>query len=79
MTPASSITENIAEKGGEKLVEGAGLILSEKDRIQQLLQEHHATKKNRELQELLLQPIPKLTQAFQPKFTTKKKSCGVNF
>jgi tetratricopeptide (TPR) repeat protein len=37
---------------------------SAKERMQQLLQQHPATKNDRELQSLMLEPIPKLTQAF---------------
>jgi tetratricopeptide (TPR) repeat protein len=37
---------------------------SAKERMQQLLQQHPATKNDRELQSLILEPIPKLTQAF---------------
>ncbi|HEY9670997.1 MAG TPA: tetratricopeptide repeat protein [Waterburya sp.] len=35
-----------------------------KERVQQLLQQHPATKGKKELQELMLEPLPKLTQAF---------------
>ncbi len=35
-----------------------------KERVQELLQEHPATKNDTELQALMLEPIPKLTQAF---------------
>ncbi|MBD2295908.1 tetratricopeptide repeat protein [Anabaena sphaerica FACHB-251] len=35
-----------------------------KEKIQKLLQQHPATKNDIELQELMLEPIPKLTQAF---------------
>ena len=63
LMPASGITAPVAGKAAETAVDAAGLILSEKDRIQQLLQQHRATKKKRELQELMLEPLPKLTQA----------------
>ena len=39
-------------------------IASGKERVQQLLQQHPATKGKKELQELMLEPLPKLTQAF---------------
>ncbi|MBE9181538.1 tetratricopeptide repeat protein [Oculatella sp. LEGE 06141] len=48
----------------EGIVDVASLALSEKDRIEQLLRQHQATKNKRELQELMLDPLPKLTQAF---------------
>lgn len=51
-------------KAAEIVVDGAKLVLSERDRIQQLLQQHQATRESRELQELMLDPLPKLTQAF---------------
>ncbi len=38
--------------------------LSLKDGVQQLLQQHKATRRNVELQEFMLAPLPKLTQAF---------------
>nr|WP_322745327.1 tetratricopeptide repeat protein [Coleofasciculus sp. LEGE 07081] len=51
-------------KASEVSVDAATMILSEKDRIQNLLQQHQATKRKKELQELMLDPLPKLTQAF---------------
>ena len=48
----------------EATVDAARMALSEKDRIVQLIQQHKATKKKRALQELMLEPVPKLTQAF---------------
>ena len=40
----------------------AGLAL--KDSVQQLLQQHKATRRNVELQKLMIEPLPQLTQAF---------------
>jgi hypothetical protein len=54
----------ISGKAGEFAVDMASAVLSEKDRFQQLLQQHRATRQNRELQELMLEPVPKLTGAF---------------
>lgn len=48
----------------EGVVDVASLALSEKDRFEQLLKQHRVTKNKRELQELMLDPLPKLTQAF---------------
>ena len=45
-------------------MDAAGIILSEADRIKQLLQQHRKTKDKRELKELMLEPLPKLTEAF---------------
>jgi hypothetical protein len=73
LTLGSSLTEPIAEKGGEALVDIASIVLSEKDRIVQLLQQHHVTKENQELQELLLNPIPQLTQAWIETLSQRKK------
>ena len=59
--------DQAAEKLGgaaEGVVDVASLSLSGKDRIEQLLKQHRATKNKRELQELMLDPLPKLTQAF---------------
>ncbi len=58
-------------KATELSVDAAAMILSEKDRIQQLLQQHQATKQKKELQELMLDPLPKLTQAFVQGVTQK--------
>ena len=53
-----------ASQGTDAVVEGASLALSEKDWIQGLVQSHRATRDKRDLQELLLDPLPHLTQAF---------------
>ncbi len=58
-----SIAAETLGKLGEATVEGARLALSEKDRLVDLVQRHRATKDKRELQELILQPVPKLTAA----------------
>jgi tetratricopeptide (TPR) repeat protein len=51
-------------KAGAMLSNASDAIASGKERVQQLLQQHPATKNDRELQMLMLEPIPKLTQAF---------------
>jgi len=51
-------------KAAEASVDAAALILTEKDRLLQLLQQHRATKQKKELQDLMLEPLPKFTQAF---------------
>lgn len=61
------VQEKAAETLGdmtEGAVEFASLALSEKDRIEQILKTHRATKNQRELQELMRDPLPKLTAAF---------------
>jgi tetratricopeptide (TPR) repeat protein len=62
---------NMPDKAAEQLssaaegvVDMASLVLAEKDRTEQLLKKHQATKNKRDLQELMLDPLPKLTQAF---------------
>ncbi len=50
----------IADRGLDAAV--AGLSLA--DNVRQLLQQHKATKRDQALQELMLEPLPKLTQAF---------------
>lgn len=50
----------LVDKGMDAAVAG----LSLKDSLQQLLQQHKATKRNQELQRLMLEPLPQLTQAF---------------
>jgi tetratricopeptide (TPR) repeat protein len=50
----------LVDKGMDAAVAG----LSLKDSLQQLLQQHKATKRNQALQRLMLEPLPQLTQAF---------------
>ena len=57
----------------EGVVDVASLALSEKDRFEKLLKQHRATKNKRELQELMLDPMPKLTQAFAAGVIQKSK------
>lgn len=57
----------------EGIVDVASLALSEKDRLEQFLKQHRATKNKRELQELMLDPLPKLTQAFAEGVIEKSK------
>lgn len=57
----------------EGVVDVASLALSEKDRFEKLLKQHRATKNKRELQELMLDPLPKLTQAFAAGVIQKSK------
>ncbi len=63
-TPAASLPEATVKKTAETAVDAAGIILSEADRVKQLLQQHKKTKDKRELKELMLEPLPKLTEAF---------------
>ncbi len=51
-------------KAGGMLSNASQGIAPLKERVQQLLQQHPATKNDKELQALMLEPIPKLTQAF---------------
>ena len=55
------------------VVDVASLALSEKDRLEQLLKQHRATKNKRELQELMLDPLPKLVQAFATSVIQKSR------
>jgi len=55
--------DGIAKAGG-MLSKAPEAIASAKERMQQLLQQHPVTKNDKELQALMLEPIPKLTQAF---------------
>jgi tetratricopeptide (TPR) repeat protein len=64
LAPASGITAPIAEKTTGLTFESASILLTEKDRIVNLLSQHRATKNKRDLQELMLNPLPKLTKAF---------------
>lgn len=59
--PISGLSKPMLETTATTTVDIAGMLLTEKDRWQQVLQQHQATKKNKELQSLMLEPIPKLT------------------
>ncbi len=62
-----NMPDKAAEQFGsaaEGVVDIASLVLADRDRSEQLLKKHRATKNKRELQELMLDPLPKLTQAF---------------
>ncbi|MCA1993071.1 MAG: hypothetical protein LDL41_13695, partial [Coleofasciculus sp. S288] len=65
-TGAASLDTAVAAlgKGVGMLKDAPQAIASGKERVLQLLQQHPATKGKKELQELMLQPLPKLTQAF---------------
>ncbi|WP_225902937.1 tetratricopeptide repeat protein [Pseudanabaena yagii] len=64
LMPISGLSKPVLETTAERTVDIAGMLLTEKDHWQQVLQQHRATKKNKELQALMLEPIPKLTKAF---------------
>ncbi|MBD2164768.1 hypothetical protein H6G04_10170 [Calothrix membranacea FACHB-236] len=61
---ALSLGLDAAVKAGGMLSDAPQALKSSKDRMQELLQQHPATKNDKELQELMLEPIPKLTHAF---------------
>ncbi|BAY19630.1 tetratricopeptide TPR_2 [Anabaenopsis circularis NIES-21] len=61
---ALSLGLDAVVKTGGMLSDAPQAIKSSKERMQELLQKHPATKNNKELQELMLEPIPKLTHAF---------------
>ncbi|MGK7883070.1 MAG: tetratricopeptide repeat protein [Crocosphaera sp.] len=72
-TPAAALPEATVKKTAETAVDAAGIILSEADRVKQLLQQHRKTKDKRELKELMLEPLPKLTEAFLESCKQRKK------
>lgn len=61
---ALSLGLDAVVKAGGMLSDAPQAIKSSKERMQELLQKHPATRNNKELQELMLEPIPKLTHAF---------------
>lgn len=71
-------SETIGQVAGAA-VEGAKLALSEKDRWLDLVRQHHVTKGKRALQELVLQPVDKLTEAFRPDWTRQVCSLVLPF
>lgn len=64
------VASNILDKAAEPLVDAGIMLLSEKDR---LLQQHPATRGKRSLQELMANPVPKLTQAFTESLVLRSK------
>ena len=69
----AAVPEKVVKKTTETAIDVGGIILSEADRVRQLLQEHRKTKENRELKELMLEPLPKLTEAFLESCKQRKK------
>jgi hypothetical protein len=61
---ASSLAFDGLVKAGGILSDASQAFKPTKERVQELLQQHPATKNDQELQALMLEPIPKLTQAF---------------
>ncbi|HIK03984.1 MAG TPA: hypothetical protein IGS40_04615 [Trichormus sp. M33_DOE_039] len=61
---ALSLGLDTVVKAGGMLSDAPQAIKSSKEWMQELLQQHPATKNDKELQELMLEPIPKLTHAF---------------
>ncbi|MEH2171327.1 tetratricopeptide repeat protein [Nostoc sp.] len=61
---ALSLGLDATVKAGGILSDASQALKPAKERIQELLQQHPATKNDKELQELMLEPIPKLTHAF---------------
>ncbi|MEH2260926.1 tetratricopeptide repeat protein [Nostoc sp.] len=61
---ALSLGLDATVKAGGMLSDASQALKPTKERIQELLQQHPATKNDKELQELVLEPIPKLTHAF---------------
>jgi hypothetical protein len=61
---ASTLAFDGMVKAGGMLSDASQPLNQTKERVQELLQEHPATKNDTELQALMLEPIPKLTQAF---------------
>jgi len=61
---ASTLAFDGMVKAGGMLSDASQPLKQTKERVQELLQEHPATKNDTELQALMLEPIPKLTQAF---------------
>ncbi|MEH2036289.1 tetratricopeptide repeat protein [Nostoc sp.] len=61
---ALSLGLDATVKAGGMLSDASQALKPTKERIQELLQQHPATKNDKQLQELMLEPIPKLTHAF---------------
>ncbi|MEM9212906.1 MAG: tetratricopeptide repeat protein [Cyanobacteria bacterium P01_F01_bin.150] len=69
-----SLPNEIHTLVSDLVVDSSSMLLSEKDRIQQFLQRHQATKKNKQLQKLLQSPLSELTHAFIQVLVKKSKN-----
>jgi hypothetical protein len=69
----------VAENVGELGISLATGVLTEKDRLVNLLNQHQKTQKDWELKELMLAPIPKLTAAFVEGLANRKKPVVLTF
>lgn len=70
----ASGTKAIADKGVDAVVDGSVTALSLKD---DLLLRHQKTKKDQVLQELMLEPLPKLTEAFIDGLISRSKKKNI--
>lgn len=75
--PSFAQSQQSAEKVADLLVDTGVMLATEKDRLQQLLQKHKATRKRAELQKLLLQPLLRLTQAFSRDLIRKSQKLPI--
>ncbi|WP_348248191.1 tetratricopeptide repeat protein [Leptolyngbya sp. GB1-A1] len=66
---AKKTASTIADRG----IDAAVAALSLKDDLVQFLKQHRATKRDKQLQELMLEPLPKLTKAFAEGLSQKAK------
>lgn len=76
LMPMSGLSKPILETTATTTVDIAAMVLAEKDRWQQVLHQHRATKRSKELQSLMLEPIPKLTKAFAESLVQRSKQTG---
>lgn len=70
----SEETADNAKNAAESAVDVAALAVSEKDKLEQLLKKHWATKRDKELQALMADPLPRLTRLFTASLIQKASS-----
>jgi len=70
---SEKMADNV-KNAAESAVDVTALAVSERDKLEQLLKRHWATKRNRELQALMADPLPKLTQLFAAGLIEKSSS-----
>ncbi|WP_416669208.1 protein kinase domain-containing protein [Egbenema bharatensis] len=73
LTSVPGISASTLEKLGETSVDAAVTLLQAKEELNKFLQQHRATRKKRELRELMLDPLAKLTEAFVSGLVSKAK------
>ena len=73
LIPLPSLPAETLEQLTDASIEASTFLLTEKDRWQRFLQQHRATRQQRGLQQLMIDPLPLLTKAFVEALIHKAK------